>query len=228
MKHDIQIHLKNEKEVFRFMRLLIFTFLFSAVFLGLPDYIWNITWYRISKMIVPWLVAIPAIVNCVERKVKIRDLLGKHIASQIFWGIVIGMAMGIIVWQINKLIDPNAFPITNVRSVGSVLYLFFFYVFAIGPSEELIYRIAFIGEIRQTTSKVWLAVLVSDILFACAHLFQSDLENAIVALITGMLFTFLCMWKKGGFITASIVHGLYDFLIMILPYIHFYTDNIPL
>ena len=46
LKHDVKIQIKNEKEVFRFVRLLIFTFIFSAVFLGVPDYIWNLTWYR--------------------------------------------------------------------------------------------------------------------------------------------------------------------------------------
>ena len=38
LKHDVKIQIKNEKEVFRFVRLLIFTFIFSAVFLGVPDY----------------------------------------------------------------------------------------------------------------------------------------------------------------------------------------------
>ena len=56
LKHDVKIQIKNEKEVFRFVRLLIFTFIFSAVFLGVPDYIWNLTWYRASLCLVPWIV----------------------------------------------------------------------------------------------------------------------------------------------------------------------------
>ena len=41
LKHDVQIHLKKEKEVFQFVRLFLFTFILSAVLMGLPDYIWN-------------------------------------------------------------------------------------------------------------------------------------------------------------------------------------------
>ena len=41
LKHDVQIHLKKEKEVFQLVRLFLFTFILSAVLMGLPDYIWN-------------------------------------------------------------------------------------------------------------------------------------------------------------------------------------------
>lgn len=46
LKHDVQIHLKKEKEVFQFVRLFLFTFILSAVLMGLPDYIWNMHLYR--------------------------------------------------------------------------------------------------------------------------------------------------------------------------------------
>ena len=68
LKHDIQINLKNEKEVFRLIRLLVFTFVLSAALMGLPDYIWNMTWYHISLFTIPWLIAVPAIIDCVSRK----------------------------------------------------------------------------------------------------------------------------------------------------------------
>ena len=83
MKHDIQINLKNEKEVFRLIRLLVFTFILSAALLGISDYIWNMTLYRISLWLVPWLVAIPAIINCVERKANLKELFGNHVILQI-------------------------------------------------------------------------------------------------------------------------------------------------
>ena len=38
LKHDVQIHLKKEKEVFQFVRLFLFTFILSAVLMGLPAY----------------------------------------------------------------------------------------------------------------------------------------------------------------------------------------------
>ena len=67
LKHDVQIHLKKEKEVFQFVRLFLFTFILSAVLMGLPDYIWNMHLYRISLIVVPWLIAVPSIVYCIKQ-----------------------------------------------------------------------------------------------------------------------------------------------------------------
>ena len=41
LKHDVQIHLKKEKEVFQFVRLFLFTFILSAVLKWQPAYILN-------------------------------------------------------------------------------------------------------------------------------------------------------------------------------------------
>ena len=96
LKHDVKIQIKNEKEVFRFVRLLIFTFIFSAVFLGVPDYIWNLTWYRASLCLVPWIVAIPAVINCISRKTDLKELFGTRIIFQILTGIGIGTIIAIL------------------------------------------------------------------------------------------------------------------------------------
>ena len=39
LKHDVQIHLKKEKEVFQFVRLFLFTFILSAGLRAVPGYI---------------------------------------------------------------------------------------------------------------------------------------------------------------------------------------------
>ena len=61
LKHDVKIQIKNEKEVFRFVRLLIFTFIFSAVFLGVPDYIrFPRSWYTVPPPVMRRITGIPS------------------------------------------------------------------------------------------------------------------------------------------------------------------------
>lgn len=67
---------KKEKEVFQLVRLFLFTFILSAVLMGLPDYIWNMHLYRISLIVVPWLIAVPSIVYCIKQRVQLVNKNG--------------------------------------------------------------------------------------------------------------------------------------------------------
>lgn len=220
LKHDVQIHLKNEKEIFQLIRLLLFTFLFSAVFLGLPDYIWNITWYKISTILVMWIVAIPSIINCFERKNGLRELLGNHVLSQIIMGIVLGTAMGIVVALIHSKTQPGVV-IVKSSKVEDVLFRFVFYIFAVGPTEELIYRVAIIGSLERLLKNKWIVYILADLLFAGAHLFQGNWPNAVFNLFAGALYIALYKWKKGGYVFATVTHGIYDFMVVYLPLFYF-------
>lgn len=107
MKHDIQINLKNEKEVFRLIRLLVFTFVLSAALLGISDYIWNMTLYKIARMVAPWIIAIPAIINCVERKKTLKDMLGEKIITKILLGFLFGLVFALIMKVAMFLFRPD-------------------------------------------------------------------------------------------------------------------------
>lgn len=218
MKHDIQIHLKNEKEVFRLIRLLLFTFLFSAVLLGAPDYIWNMTLYRISKFVIPWLIAIPAIISLCERKVKLKDIAGQRIGFQILVGTGIGFLMALLVAVGNALISPGGLPVTASGNIKQILYTLCRYLLVVGMTEELIYRVAINGALQDICGKhKWIAPVVSNLLFAVSHLFQGTVETMIFTIFTGAVFTLVYTWKKGGYIMAFVTHGVYDFMAIMLP-----------
>lgn len=222
LKHDVQIHLKNEKEIFQLIRLLLFTFLFSAVFLGLPDYIWNITWYKISTILVMWIVAIPSIINCFERKAGLRELLGNHVLIQIIKGVVLGTVMGIIATLVLSKIQPGVVMVRSSKA-GDILFRFAFYIFAVGPTEELIYRVAIIGSLEKLVKNKWIVYIVADLSFAGAHLFQGSWSNAVFNLFAGALYIALYKWKRGGYVFAAVTHGIYDFMVVYLPLFYFLT-----
>lgn len=221
LKHDIKIEIKNEKEVFRFVRLLLFTFIFSMAFLGVSDYIWNMTWYRISTILIPWVVAIPAIANCIARKVKWRELIGNHSAFQIFAGIGIGTVIA-IAWIGFECMTQDA-PLAQMypQNIWAIFRILAFYVFVIGPSEELIYRVAIMGNLEELLpQKKWIAPLVSNSLFAMVHLIQNTWENVALAFVIGGIYTVLYYkWEKCGFLMVSVIHGIFDFMLAFLPFV---------
>lgn len=221
MKYDIQIHLKNEKEVFRFIRLLIFTFLFSAVFLGLPDYIWNITWYRVSILMVPWLVAVPAVIDCFGRKISLKKLFGKQICFQIIVGVLLGTILGIASFLIDYSVSAGNVAQIYAENLWQVVLPFVLYIFAVGPSEELVYRVAIMGSLEDLLSKhKWVAPLVANTLFALSHLFQHGWENVIFAFVIGAFYTGIYYkWERCGYVMVAIMHGMFDFVVLIMPYL---------
>ena len=221
LKHDVQIHLKNEKEVFRLIRLLLFTFLFSAVFLGVPSYIWNLTWYRISKCVIPWLVAFPAIINCVCRKINWKELVGTQIIFQALVGVGIGTIIAIAWIGFSYIERDGNIAQMYPRNIWMIFYSLFVYLFVVGPSEEMIYRVAIMGSLESLIEqRKWIAPLFANILFALSHLLQHSWHNVALAFAIGGIYTFLYYkWRKCGYIMVSVIHGVFDFMIAFLPYI---------
>lgn len=220
LKHDVQINLKNEKEVFRLIRLLIFTFILSAALLGISDYIWNMTLYRISVWVVPWLVAIPAIINCVERKVNLKELLGNHILFQVLVGAAIGTAMAVI-WDIVYSCIYGGNQVFGTVALWRYVVGYGRYILVVGPAEELVYRVAIMGQLeRLLEKKKWIAPLLANILFAFSHLFQHNWLNVALAFVIGGVYT-ICYykWKRCRYIMVSIMHGMFDVMTYAIPVI---------
>ena len=220
LKHDIQINLKNEKEVFRLIRLLVFTFILSAALLGISDYIWNMTLYRISIWLVPWLVAIPAIINCVERKVNLKELFGNHVIFQIIVGATIGTAMAFL-WNAIYSWKYGGVKVLGTVELWRYVVVYSRYILVVGPAEELIYRVAIMGQIEQLLEKnKWIAPLLANTLFALSHLFQHDWLNVALAFVVGGVYT-ICFykWKRCGYIMVSVMHGMFDVMTYMSPVI---------
>ena len=217
LKHDIQINLKNEKEVFQLIRLLVFTFILSAALLGISDYIWNMTLYRISIWLVPWLVAIPAIINCVERKVNVRELLGNHVMFQIIVGVVIGTTMAVI-WDAVYLKLGFVRPSYYDFSIGKIIQSLIQYILVTGVTEELIYRVAIMGQLEKIFEKKrFLAPVIANLLFAFSHLFQHGWDNVLLTIVVGGVFTVSAYkWKRCGFVMLAVMHGMFDFMTQII------------
>lgn len=218
LKHDIRINLKNEKEVFRLIRLLVFTFILSAALLGISDYIWNMTLYKIARMVVPWIIAIPAIINCVERKKTLKDVLGKKIITKILLGFLLGFVFALIMKTGMFLFRPDEYMLVPYEC-KTLIYNFFYYYFVVAMTEELIYRVAILESLEAVIPNKWVAYVIADLLFAGSHLFQASLFTAAFNVVAGAIYIALYKWKKGGYVFTTVMHGTYDFIYIYLAVI---------
>lgn len=218
LKHDIQINLKNEKEVFRLIRLLLFTFILSAALLGISDYIWNMTLYKIVRMVVPWIIAIPAIINCVERKKTLKKLFGEKIVAKILLGLIFGLVFALIMKVGMSLFRPGEYMLVPYEC-KTVIYNFFYYYFVVAMTEELIYRVAILESLEEVIPNKWVVYVIADLLFAGSHLFQASLFTAAFNVVAGAIYIALYKWKKGGYVFTTVMHGTYDYIYIYLPVI---------
>ncbi len=225
LKHDIRINLKHEKEIFRLVWLLVFTFIFSMTLLGIADYIWNMTLWRIVIFLVPWAVAVPAIINLKLRHITFREIVGEHVLWQIGIGCIIGILLGAVWTLIDYQLSDGNPAMLYAESGWRILYIFLRYMCVVGPAEELVYRVAIMGSLEELFEKHrWLAPLIANSLFALVHIFQTSWSNVLFAFVFGGVYTlFVYKWKRCGLAMVAAMHGMFDFSISIIPFILFYV-----
>lgn len=219
LKHDIQIHVKNENEVFRLIRLLFFTFVLFNIAYEVPNYIWNIPLYWVSVNLAPWVVAIPAMIAVVCRK-KSSGLFGKNIIRQFFVGALIGCGMAAVVCVV--FYSAGVFHVTQVTKTNwkHVLYTIGNNYLSVGPAEEMIYRVGIMECMMEAfPQKKWLVALTSNFIFAFAHLKYRGVFTAGMAFCVGVVYTMLYWrWDKCRYVMVSSIHATYDFSLIWIGY----------
>lgn len=97
---------------------------------------------------------------------------------------------------------------------GTLILSFAFYVLAVGPVEELVFRVyvqdTFISFFK--THK-WVAVIIAASLFGLWHIINGDWAQVLFTFGIGMVFGFAKYFLKDcKFLGVAMAHGLYDFL----------------
>lgn len=100
----------------------------------------------------------------------------------------------------------------------TIIYYFVHYIFIVAVSEEFMSRILIQNDLVSILGKLsFLAPLLSAAYFGFIHSVQRDTEHVICAFVFGLLLGYAkYIFKKCTFVTLVLVHGLYDFLIMLL------------
>lgn len=220
-KYDIQIHLKNEKQIMSLLRLLILTGLLSCILFELLDYIWNIPVYMLCKMLFPWIVAIPAIVSYFKSGKSIKDLYAGNLLLQIVIGLGIGTAMAFAIFGLSLVIEELPTGKEYFRSGWHFLYYTARYFLVVGPSEEFIYRVGIQEKLEELFGRFkFLAPFFAALLFSLSHLISAGMLAVYISFIWGLIWGYTKLYLKNcTFLTVSLAHGMYDFFVTLIPYI---------
>lgn len=110
------------------------------------------------------------------------------------------------------------FNLIKEGQVGWILFYFIESVFVIAVTEEFVCRIFIQNDLVTILGKLsFLAPLISAAYFGFIHTVQRTTEVAICTFVFGLLLGYAKYFnKKCTFITLVLVHGLYDFLIILL------------
>lgn len=103
--------------------------------------------------------------------------------------------------------------------IWQFVYEFAYCIFAVGLTEEFLFRGYFFEKIRRISSTL-IAMLLSSAMFGVIHIFSGNLLQVLGASLIGILFC-LCKRKIKNCTTLSlaVAHGVYDALITVLEFV---------
>lgn len=214
-KYDIKINIKNEKEVFRFIGMIVAHCLLCYVLFDMLDYIWNISLYKFCRIFFVYLTAIPSVIYCWKDRSKLKEqLLGVNF-SGIVLGIALGIAYGIIILVIAKSTGAFALGVKYYTDVFNLIAYVVRVFLCTALVEEFVFRIAvYEGVMKLLGNKDWLAAILSAVIFGLAHIINGSWTQVIIVTGFGLVLGFFKMFvKKSCFLSLVVAHGTYNFFI---------------
>ncbi len=101
-----------------------------------------------------------------------------------------------------------------IRGSSNFLWLFIFYMFVVGLTEEFCYRVYIQGELKTLLNKfTFLAPAIAALCFGYMHIVQGSMEQVKFTIMFGFVLGYARYFIKDcTFISLVIAHGLYDFI----------------
>ena len=129
-------------------------------------------------------------------------------------GLVMAIALSLFIAVIPALFGSSIVG-SHLDSTPDILILnFVFFVFAVGPIEELVFRV-YVQETFMSffTKHKWVAVIIAAFLFGLWHIINGSLFQVLFTFGIGLVFGFAKYFLKDcKFLGVATAHGLYDFL----------------
>jgi membrane protease YdiL (CAAX protease family) len=178
----------------------------------LGNYVVTIAW--------EWLLAGIALLGIRLKKVPLRELLGKKRrdirdlfvdigTAGVFWVIsLMVLAMVALFLRLFHLESPQKKIGQLAPSTLSEAGLWIVLSISAGICEEFLFRGYLQQQFIRTTGRVWVGVLVSSVLFGCAHGYEG-IAGMLMITVFGALFGLLALWRK-SLRAGMIAHAWHD------------------
>ncbi|MDD6328011.1 MAG: CPBP family intramembrane metalloprotease [Lachnospiraceae bacterium] len=103
-------------------------------------------------------------------------------------------------------------------NVASLLFCFFQYACVVAVTEEFMFRVLIQNELVDIFGRFrWLVPVITAAYFGYIHTVQGNVAQAWSAFVFGLILGYAKLYIKNcTYLTLVIVHGLYDYLIVIL------------
>ena len=178
-------------------------------------------WLRMLSMIlVYWLIALVPITVILICKDKLADygFSKSKIGLQIIAGVLIGIGMSVVLTLVPHLFGFGAYVDSGKRYqyLWQFAYEFLYCIFAIGFSEEFVFRGFIYEKIKSIGQNDRIAIIGSSFLFGVFHLFSGNIIQMLMTACIGAFFCFCRLKIKNCSILSLIIaHGIYDALITV-------------
>ncbi len=175
---------------------------------------------RVVVMILSyWFVALVPIIMMIVKKEKISDygFSREKLPKQLLIGVLAGVAFSLVFTLVPHLAGMGEFVDSGHRytQLWKFCYEFVYCIFAVGLTEEFIFRGFFFERIKKL-SNTTAAILCSSAMFGFFHIFSGNIVQVFVTALLGAAFCLLReKIKDCSIISLIVLHGIYDALIVV-------------
>lgn len=171
-----------------------------------------------------WLIGIAPACVAVRRKIRLSDMgfSRENLGRQIFTGLLIALAMSAVLTLLPHLLGFGQYFSSgkNYIYAWQFAYELAYCLLAVGLTEEFVFRGFVYERLAKICGSERAAIVWSSVLFGFFHLAGGSI---VQVLMTGFIGAVLCLCRKHikGCTTLSLIiaHGVYDWLICIIPFI---------
>ena len=172
-------------------------------------------------MIEYWLIAVIPIIIIIRNKEKLCDygFTKEHIGKQLIIGIALGLCMSAVFTLLPRLLGYGEYFSSNkvYRYLWQYIYEIIYCIISVAAVEEFVFRGFIYEKAKALFSSEGAAIAVSSVLFGLFHIFNGDIGQVIITAVLGALWCFFRLKIKGcTIISLIIMHGVYDFLIVLI------------
>lgn len=214
-KYDIKINIKNEKEIFRFVGMVVAHFLLCYILFDLIDYIWNIPLYKFCRIFFVYLTAVPSVIYCWKEKITLKEQLAGTSITGILLGVALGVGYGLVILVVSKTTGIFGLAIKYYNDVFDLLKYIVRGYLCTALVEEYVFRVSiYEGAKKLFGGKEWMAAIISALLFGIAHILDGTWVKVVLNVTHGLILGFVKAYvKKANFATFVVAHGTYNFFI---------------
>lgn len=141
----------------------------------------------------------------------------KNMPQQILIGIVLAVLMSGVLTVLPILLGlKDMVGSTSYTQAWQFIYQFFFAIFGVALTEELVFRGYLFHNLLKIKNSRWFAIIISSVIFGLFHIFSGNLIQIFTTAVIGFIYCMAREKIKGCSILSLIVaHGLYDAMIVL-------------